>query len=173
MIELELTYLAKCLPENLKNAKSREIIDIYFPKDSLHPCLRLRKNGNKYEITKKCPVTEGDASAQKEQTIILSEEEFNSLKQTPGKKVAKIRYFVEYGDKIAEFDVFQEALTGLVLIDFEFPTEEEKEIFEMPDLCLADVTQEQFIAGGMLCGKEYKDIEEQLNNFNYKKLFLD
>ena len=43
----------------------------------------------------------------------------------------------------------------------------------MPDFCLADVTQEKFIAGGMICGKSYEDIEKELKRFNYVKLFLD
>jgi hypothetical protein len=35
---------------------------------------------------------------------------------------------------------------------------------------LADVTQEEFIAGGWLAGKKYSDIESFLNKYNYKKL---
>jgi hypothetical protein len=46
IIELEKTYLAKELPEGLLNAKSKEIIDIYFPATLEHPKLRLRKNGD-------------------------------------------------------------------------------------------------------------------------------
>ena len=44
--ELEKTYLAKELP-NLEGAKSKEMLDIYFPKDAEHPKLRIRKNGDK------------------------------------------------------------------------------------------------------------------------------
>lgn len=66
-------------------------------------------------------------------------------------------------------DVFQDDLEGLVVIDFEFSSLEEKDRFQMPDFCLVDVTQEDFIAGGMLCGKTYKEIEENLNKFNYTK----
>ena len=43
----------------------------------------------------------------------------------------------------------------------------------MPDFCLADVTQEVFIAGGMLCGKCYKDIEDDLARIGYKKLSVN
>lgn len=44
MIELKRTFLAKTLP-NLKDAKRKELIDIYVPKDARHPTLRIRKNG--------------------------------------------------------------------------------------------------------------------------------
>lgn len=172
MIELEKTYLAKYIPNGLKNCKSKEIIDIYIPKSSNHPKLRIRKDGDRYEITKKVHPT-GDASRHEEQTITLTQAEFEELIKLDGKKVHKVRYYYPYKNKIAEIDVFQKTLEGLVLVDFEFDTLEEKESFEMPDFSLADVTQEEFIAGGMLCGKSYEDIKDQLDKFGYKKLFLE
>ena len=173
MIELEKTYLAREVPKNLKECEQKEIIDVYIPKSSKHPVLRLRKNGSKYEMTKKEPVKEGDASHQNEQTIILTKEEFDSLnEQVQGKRVRKIRYYYEYKGITAEIDVFQDKLEGLVLVDFEFESIQEKDNFKIPDFCLADVTQETFIAGGMICGKSYEDIEKNLRRFNYKKLFV-
>jgi CYTH domain-containing protein len=71
-----------------------------------------------------------------------------------------------------EIDVFQGNLKGLILVDVEFDNEKDREEFVMPDFCLADVTQETFLAGGMLCGKSYKDIENDLNRFNYNKLVI-
>ncbi len=173
MIELERTYLAKYLPKGLSNCKSKEIIDIYIPKSSIHPTLRIRKNGNEYEITKKEPVKGNDSSHQREQTIILTESEFMELAQLDGKRVSKIRYCYNYNGRTAEIDVFQGPLKGLVVVDFEFEEIGEKDSFEMPNFCLADVTQEKFIAGGMICGKSYEDIENDLKRFNYSKLFLN
>ena len=172
MIELEKTYLIKNLPENIENCKSKEIIDLYLPEGIEHSILRLRKNGDRYEMTKKEPVDEMDASRQKEQTIILTEVEFNALSKLKGKKVRKIRYYYNCNGRIAEIDVFQDLLNGLVLVDFEFKTVEEKDSFEMPDFCLADVTQEVFVAGGMVCGKSYSNIEDELKKFNYNKVYL-
>jgi len=173
MIELEKTFLVKEIPKGLKDCKSKEIIDIYFPKSSVHPTLRVRKNGDRFEMTKKEPVNEGDSSHQEEQTIILREDEFNELLKLDGKKAHKIRYYYDYNGRTAEIDVFQGALKGLVIVDFEFKTMEEKDSFEIPGFCSADITQEVFIAGGMICGKSYEDIEEELKRFNYTKLFLD
>ena len=67
--------------------------------------------------------------------------------------------------------MFQGDPAGLVLVDFEFTNEEEKQAFIMPDFCLADVTTEEFIAGGMLCGKSYGDIEKSLFGFGYRGLW--
>ena len=58
-------------------------------------------------------------------------------------------------------------LLGLVLIDFEFKNELEKESFKIPAVCLADVTQESFIAGGKLAGKKFEDISSELFKFGY------
>jgi len=173
MIELERTYLVKKLPEGLKGCKCKEVIDVYIPAASEHPTLRIRKNGDTYEATKKEPVNEGDSSRQEEQTIILTEAEFDALSKLDGKKVRKLRYYYDHNGNTAEVGVFQDSLKGLVMVDFEFSTIKEKDAFEMPDFCLAEVTQEDFTVGGMICGKSYKDIENDLKRYNYKKLSLE
>jgi len=62
MIELEKTYLAKEIPKGLKDCKHKEIIDIYIPKSTEHPHIRIRKNGDRFEMTKKEPVEVKDNS---------------------------------------------------------------------------------------------------------------
>lgn len=119
-VELERTYLARFKPEGLETCEKTEIIDIYLPKSSKHPALRIRKNGTKYEITKKEPTHEGDSSQQLEQTIPLPEGEFADLSLLEGKMVRKTRYLYEHEGRTAEIDVFQDALEGLALVDFEF-----------------------------------------------------
>lgn len=59
-----------------------------------------------------------------------------------------MRYYYNHEGTTAEVDIFQEALKGLVLIDFEFETIDAKDRFTMPNFCLVEVTQEDFIAGG-------------------------
>ena len=169
MIELERTFLAKSLPD-LSGCRKKQIIDIYVPPRKDHPTLRIRKDGDRMFITKKEPIA-GDASKQKEHTIELVEEEFEALSKIEGKRVEKIRYLLDVNGKTAEIDVFQGPLLGLVVVDFEFGTEEEKAAFQPPEFCLVDVTLEKFIAGGMLCGKSYGEIEGQLRKFGYQRLF--
>jgi len=173
MIELEKTYLIKKLPENLKDCRFKEIIDLYLPESSKHSVLRLRKNGDRYELTKKEPVHGTDSSYQEEQTIILTEIEYNTLNELRGKKVHKLRYYYDYNGRIAEIDVFQDLLKGLIMVDFEFKTMEAKDSFEMPEFCLADVTQDVFTAGGVICGKCYNDIEKELKKYNYSKIYYE
>lgn len=170
MIELERTYLAKYLPADLTKHQHKEIADIYIPATAEHPVTRIRKNGDHYEMTKKQPTHGDDASRQKEQTIILLEEEYRELCQIDGKRIRKIRYNYALKDHTAEFDVFQDALAGLVLVDIEFRTRDAQQQFTVPDFCLAEVTHATFLAGGMLCGKSFSDIESELKQFNYTKL---
>lgn len=170
-VELELTYLASKLPDELNSATPQRLIDIYVPDSGVdHPHLRLRRKGNTYQITKKQPIKDGDASAQNETTIPLDENEFNALSVSSTKQVVKNRYNVVIDGHPAEVDVFLEGLSGLVLIDFEFPDEASKQNFSPPAVCLADVTQEGFVAGGLLAGKTYADIESDLQRFNYKSI---
>jgi adenylate cyclase len=169
-IELERTYLAKYLPEGLKDCPNKEIKDIYIPEGMEHPVLRIRKRGDKYEITKKTPVKGTDSSEQYEHTIILTPDEFSALEKVKGKVVRKIRYYYNYNGVQAEVDVFQDDLAGLVLVDFEFKEVSDKNNFEIPDFCLVDVTQDKHFAGGMLCGKKYSDVEAHLGALGYKKI---
>lgn len=169
-IELEKTYLAKYLPKDLEKCEFKEMVDIYIPKSAVHSHLRIRKSDKKFEITKKEPVAGRDSSKQLEQTIPLTEEEFNDLSKLEGKRVYKRRYLYDYKTRKAEIDIFKGDLEGLVVIDFEFDNVEDMDSFEMPDFCLADVTQEEFVAGGMLCGKRYSDIERDLSRFGYSKI---
>ena len=98
---------------------------IYLPKNVEHPNLRVRKNCNKYEITKKTPI-DGDVSRQMEETIHLTKDEFDSLSALDAKRLRKIRYYIEHEGRTGELDIFQGDLEGLVLVDFEFESEEEK-----------------------------------------------
>ena len=170
MEELELTYLAKYLPANLLKSPSREITDVYFPNTAVHPVLRLRKAGEKYELTKKEPINAGDASHQRETTIPLSESEYQAFARLEGKQTRKVRYYYSNNGTTFEIDVFQDGLAGLVTVDVEFSSIREKSEFRPPDFCLIEVTQEDFIAGGMVCGKQYADIQPKLDTFGYTRI---
>ena len=170
-IELERTFLAKYLPKDLDSYPKKSMQDSFIPKQARHPVLRIRKNGEKFNITRKYPKNEADNSIMIEETINLSEEEYNSMQQIDGKVHQKIRYQYPTSDaKVCEIDIYQGDLKGLVVIDFEFNSTDEKDNFSPPDFCLVEVTQEEFIAGGYLCGKSYQDIQKNLEEFGYKKI---
>jgi CYTH domain-containing protein len=172
--EYERTYLAKKVPGELANCDYEDITDIYFPIESDHPALRLRKRGKKIQLIKKTMISPPDMSSQIEQVINLDEKEYITLSQAPGKRLVKRRYKFPYLGRLSEIDVFGEELQGLVLIDFEFTSPTEKDNFSKPDFCLVEVTQDLTFAGGILCGKRYKDIEQYLlTQYDYKPLTLN
>lgn len=170
-IELELTFLPAFLPKEIKGLAGTQLLDIYIP-DTLgvHAVLRLRQKGDAFEITKKIIVSGTDQSAHLETTIPLNAQEFASLASSSKKRVSKVRYNVLIDGYAAEVDVFRGSLAGLVMIDFEFESEEEKARFVAPSICLADVTQEEFVAGGQIAGKSYADIADDLARFDYKPI---
>ena len=170
-LEREYTFLAAKLPDEIANATPTRLVDIYIPESpDIHSHLRLRRKNDDYVITKKAPVQEGDASTQLETTIKLDLNEYTALSTVSNKRVVKDRYAVVINGFPAEVDVFLEGLQGLVLIDFEFADDDERARFIAPDVCLADVTQEHFTAGGLLAGRQYADIAEDLKRFSYQAL---
>lgn len=169
-VEIEKTYLVRELPSDIQSASFKDYHDLYIPASEPHPHLRLRKRGDILELTKKIAISEGDFSQFQEITIPLSTPEYDEIVTTHGKAVTKRRFFVPMGGKIAEIDLFLGPLKGLVLADFEFNDELEKDSFVMPSFCLAEVTQEEFIAGGYLAGKSYEDIKPYLEKYQYQPL---
>ncbi len=171
-IEYERTFLAKRLPDEIRGIDGVLLHDIMIPDTIRHPHLRLRQRGDAYVITKKYPIDDGDKTEMIEETIPLDKIEFEALQKCSTKDITKYRYNVTIRGYSAEVDVFEEKLQGLVLIDFEFGSSAEKDAFVVPDICLADVSQEEMFAGGMLAGKSYEDIESTLKKYDYGRISI-
>lgn len=140
----------------------------HFPEDpNIHAQLRVRRRDERYEITKKLPVEAGDASAHVEHTIPLTEAEYTSLRDASSRKIYKERYKTTIDGYSAEIDIFRGLLSGLVLVDFEFGSEAERVAFEPPECCLTEVTQQEFLAGGVLSSTSYTDISRKLARLGY------
>jgi CYTH domain-containing protein len=177
MIELEreYTFLVEKLPDDLDKFPSKIIEDNYLPKEAKHPLIRIRRNGEKLVITKKYPVdsadggAHGDSSHMVEHTIELTREEYDALNSYDGKRFKKRRFAYKIDGYDAEVDVYLGKLAGLVVVDFEFDSDEAMHNFKKPDFAGADITQEIITAGGMLCGKSYLDIAKPLREkYNYE-----
>lgn len=171
-VERELTFLAKYLPEDLTNFQSEIIEDTYIPEYADHAVLRLRRKGDKYEITKKEPVEGKDSSRQQEYTIQLSPQEYEVLAASFAKSFKKRRFYYKVDGYDAEVDVYMDKLVGLVAVDFEFDNDEAMSGFTVPEMCLVDVTQDAWVAGGKISGKSYSDIKHVLDKYGYKPLKL-
>jgi CYTH domain-containing protein len=168
--EIEVTYLAAAIPPGLENCEHKRISDTYFPASAPHAKLRIRQNGDTFELTKKTQADPNDAGNQQEENMVLTLGEYGALAAGEGRSVTKTRYFLPYNGLTAEVDIFEGPLAGLVIVEFEFESADAKAAFAMPDFCLADVTQEEFVAGGVLAGKSYSDLQPELDRFHYQPL---
>ncbi|HSD56252.1 MAG TPA: CYTH domain-containing protein [Candidatus Saccharimonadales bacterium] len=170
-LEIELTYLARFIPDEIASLTPDIMEDVYYPDiPGQRSILRLRRRGESYEITKKMPLTEGDGKRHLETTIELTREEYDALHVATGKVVGKKRYKLQLGGRTAELDIFTGDLDGLVTIDFEFDSESDVKGFVPPECCGPDVSDEHFIRGGEVAGKHYADLIADLDRLDYKRL---
>ena len=116
-LELELTYLAKEIPNEIQNIQPTRIIDLYIPDTVEHAHLRLRQKGEKYEITKKTPVKQGDSSEQIEQTIPLTKEEFEALATCSQKKVVKDRYKIKINNEEQAHKLLKDLIDNNIVVN--------------------------------------------------------
>ncbi len=162
MLEIERTFLVKKLPADLSRFKASKIRQGYIS-PSPSP-LRVRQRDNKFEITKKFPLKDGDWSSAEEINIPLKEEEFNKFWPLAKASLEKTRYVIPLENNlIAELDIFEGKLKGLVFVEVEFPSSDEMEKFVPLDWFGPDITQEDFSANSFLAGKTFEEIEKIIN----------
>lgn len=173
-IEVERAFLPNVLPPEIKNCVPTEVTDIYLSDETdLLTKMRLRQNGNSYSFTKKVVIDPEELSVQEEYNVPLSPNEFAMFRALGGRMLVKDRYVVDIEGRGAEVDVFKGTLNGFVLIEFEFSSTAERDDFTPPSYCIADVTQEDFVAGAYLAGKGYEDITSDLARFGYTPLYAN
>ncbi len=170
MNEIERRFLLKYIPDFVKTTKGISIEDYMILTGEDHPHLRLRKIDDRYELTKKYPKP-GATNAEKiEETIILSEVEFNAFKKLDHKGQQKLRYKIVSDNYSTELDLWQGELQGLGIVEFEFHSVEAAQEFIPPEYILCEVTGLEWLAGGKISGKSYEDIALELEKLGYKKL---
>lgn len=160
MKEIERTWLVKKVPPK-KGVKNDKILQGYLSKKR-NP-LRIRQKGKKFELTKKFDIVPADESVKEEINVLVLKEEFNKLWPLVVKSLEKIRYYFPLKNGlIAEMDVYQKKLKGLVVVEVEFKSVEQMNSFVPPDWFGRDVTQEHWSANAYLAGKKFKDIKKYL-----------
>lgn len=170
MIETERRFLLKFIPLQIRELNSIEIEDYMILTGEPHPHIRMRRKGETYELTKKYPKQETKEMEMIEETITLNKIEFDVFKKLPHTDQTKKRYTFQENNYTVEVDLWEDQLQGLGIVEFEFKTLEEARTFTPTSYCLTEVTQQEWLAGGMLSGKSYIDIEDDLEKLNYHKL---
>jgi len=164
MLEIEKTFLVKTIPTYLSSRKFFKIKQGYI--SSSPSPLRIRQKGNKFELTKKSPLKEGDFSSFEETNIYLTQYEFDKLWPLVEKSLEKTRYLIPLGNNLtAELDIFENDLMGLSFVEVEFSSQKEMDKFQKPDWFGQDVTQEKFSANAFLAGKKLADIKKYIKKY--------
>ena len=142
--------------------------DVYIPNGDAHKDLRLRQKGERYMITRKRPVKEGDSTTMLETTIELSEWEFVALAKGIESNVEKERYQVDVSEWRGELDVFKGRHSGLIVVEFEFQNEADLADFEAhANLELIDITNIEWLAGGRLAEIDGATLQAKLDQIKY------
>ncbi len=169
MVENELTFLIKKIPENLEKQRRSEIKQGYFS-DFPSP-LRIRsENDQVFTLTKKVKINDNDCSRYNETNLPIKKEEFFLLWKVCPKKLAKKRYFYPLGDLTAEVDVFQGKLEGFAMVEVEFPNEESRSRFTPPDWFGEDITQGRWAANSVLSTLSFDEINTLIEKKNHQTI---
>ncbi len=126
-MEIERKFLVKELPENLSEYESKKLIQGYL---SVEPVIRARREGDDYYMTYKGK----GLLTREEYNLPLTEESFNHLiKKADGIVIEKTRHYLPLSGKdeglTVELDVFSGELSGLIIAEVEFPSEEAAKAF--------------------------------------------
>ena len=134
-MEIERKYLVRRLPGHMENYPCGIISQGYL---NTSPVIRIRQDNDRYELTYK---SEG-LMARQEYNLPLTREAYEHLlTKIDGRLIQKKRYLVPLEDHLtAELDVFEGELAPLLLVEVEFPSEEEAISFTPPSWFGEDVT---------------------------------
>jgi len=157
-LELERRWLVDQarLPD-LSEAAFRRIDDLYLDGGRLrlraiaHPDgARELKLGKKYERTHPAggPIT----------TLYLTEGEYAAFAVLPGARLVKRRYAVDG----FSLDVFELALTGLILAEVEVDSSAALSEIVPPPWARREVTEDPFFTGGSLCRASPEELRTRL-----------
>lgn len=136
-LEVEKKYIVKKIGVDLSKYKYDEIIQGYL-NSSPDNEVRIRSRGEKYILTTKKMYPSG---YREEIEKYISKNDFEKMwNKTGGKRIEKRRYYVPYGSKTIELDVFEGSNKGLILAEVECASEEEAQQFVPPKWFDKDVS---------------------------------
>jgi CYTH domain-containing protein len=138
--ELERRFLLDHLPGD--SGPGTLIVDRYIARSRL----RLRDAGSQYKLTQKEAPAPPDFAVTTITTIYLSPEEFEIVSVLPGPELRKRRHHLgPYS-----IDVFEGELSGLVLAERSYASEEEMRADSPPEFAVREVSDDVRYTGGWL-----------------------
>jgi adenylate cyclase len=118
-LEIERKFVVSSLPAGLDLHPFERIQQGYLAIADDGVEVRVRRRGTLRVLT----VKSGPAKIRVEEELPLDERRFEALwRLTAERRLSKTRYRVPLGTLVAEVDVYDDALAGLVTVEVEFPT---------------------------------------------------
>ena len=150
-IERKFLVVPQLVEEELAKLPSVSIRQAYLVTDRESGReVRIRAREGTYSLT----VKSGRGMVREEREIALSEAQFLVLLGgAQGRVIEKQRYEVPVGRYQAEVDVYEGHLKGLVIVEVEFPNEEEANAFIAPDWFGEEKTRDATYKNAQLCCK--------------------
>lgn len=134
-MEIERKYLVKEVPAQLSQYECKQIAQGYL---CTEPVVRIRRSNEDYYLTYKGK----GLLAREEYNLPLTQEAYEHLSsKIDGILIEKKRYLIPLSDGlIAELDIFEGKLSGLVLVEVEFESIDNANAFVAPEWFGEDVT---------------------------------
>jgi len=98
--------------------------------------------------------------------ILLSHDEYDTLRQVDGKSIAKVRHYCDHRGRVFSIDVFQDELEGLLLAEVESDGLEDLMSIEPPSFALIEVTEDPFFDGANLARITQKELRAKLKSMS-------
>lgn len=138
--EIERKFLLTELPDNLDEYVRHEIIQGYIAVTTEGLEVRIRRKGDKYYLT----VKSGEGARRDEAEFEIDKSKFDILWPfTSGKRIEKTRYEIPYKNHIIELDVYSGSLSGLMVAEVEFKSEEDSKRFKAPGWLRREITEDE------------------------------
>ena len=136
-VEIERKYVLDAPPPGLDAHRREPIQQGYLAVAPDGVEVRVRRRADVTVLT----VKSGPGHVRVEEEIPIDERRFAALwPLTAGRRLSKIRYYVPLGDLVAEIDVYEEHLRGLVTAEIEFLSLEASDRFRPPAWLEREVT---------------------------------
>ena len=139
-VEIERKFLVPELPPDLERSPVTRIEQGYIAIASDGTEVRVRRRDGRYVLT----VKGGSGLSRTEEEIEIDAERFARLwPLTEGRRLEKTRHVIPAGaDLNIELDVYSGALTGLLVAEVEFGSEEDADTFKPPPWFGTEVTDD-------------------------------
>lgn len=136
-VEIERKFLLSELPPDLDRHPSEHIDQGYLAIADDGVEVRVRRAGDATVLT----VKSGPGQVRVEEELPIDARRFEALwALTEGRRVSKTRYRIPLGEALAEVDVYDGHLAGLLTAEVEFPSEEASARFAPPAWLGREVT---------------------------------